>query len=67
MNYEVTKRHYIGCREGHWRLLCFGGLMEVLEGSRGVARPVKLNPNFYKKKIIRFTYLFMKLSRQIYA
>ena len=51
MNYEVTKRHYIGCREGHWRLLCFGGLMEVLEGSRGVAGPVKLNPNFYKKNL----------------
>ena len=36
MNYEVIKRHHIGCREGRGRFLGFGKPMEVLEGSGGV-------------------------------
>ena len=35
MNYEVFKRHYIGCREGQGRFWGFGKPMEVLEGSGG--------------------------------
>ena len=36
LSYEVIKKDYIGCREGHWSVL--GGVQRYFGGSRGAPR-----------------------------